>query len=141
LRAFFDTSVLVPVFSLQHEHHERSLRAFVDADRRRDCCAAHSLAEVYSAMTRMPGRHRLSSEQVMLFIENIRERLTLITLTGDEYHATIKEAAEAGIFGGTIYDALIARCALKAKVNTIYTWNTRHFEQFGAEIVRRLRAL
>jgi predicted nucleic acid-binding protein len=77
----------------------------------------------------------------MLFIENIREHLTLITLTGDEYQATIKEAADAGIFGGTIYDALIARCALKAKVDAIYTWNTRHFEQFGAEIVKRLRAL
>jgi len=77
----------------------------------------------------------------MLFVENIRERLTLITLTGAEYHATIKEAAEAGIFGGTIYDALIARCALKAKAEAIYTWNTKHFEQFGAEIVKRLRAL
>ena len=92
-------------------------------------------------MTRMPGRHRVSGEQVQLFLENIRERLTLITLTGDEYHATIKAAAEAGIIGGTIYDALIARCALKAKVDAIYTWNTRHFEQFGAEIVKRLRAL
>jgi hypothetical protein len=45
-------------------------------------------------------------------LENIRERLTLIALNGDEYHTTIKEAAEAGVVGGTIYDALIARCAL-----------------------------
>ncbi len=99
------------------------------------------MAEVYSTMTRLPGRHRLSGEQVFLFLENIRERLTLITLTGDEYHGAIKEAAEVGIVGGTIYDALIARCALKAKAEAIYTWNTRHFEQFGAEVVRRLRAL
>ncbi len=92
-------------------------------------------------MTQMPGRNRLSGEQVLLFLEDIRERLTLITLTGDEYHAAIREAAEAGIVGGTIYDALIARCALKAKVEALYTWNTRHFEQFGAAIVNRLRAL
>jgi predicted nucleic acid-binding protein len=78
---------------------------------------------------------------VLLFLENIRERLTLITLTGDEYYATIKEAAEAGTIGGTIYDALIARCALKAKVEAIYTWNTKHFQQFGAAIVKRLRTL
>jgi predicted nucleic acid-binding protein len=89
----------------------------------------------------MPGRHRVSSEQVLLFLESIRERLTLITLTGDEYHATIKEAGEAGIFGGAIYDALIARCALKAKAEAIYTWNMRHFEQFGAEIAKRLRTV
>ena len=66
---------------------------------------------------------------------------TLITLTGDEYYATIKEAAEAGTIGGTIYGALIARCALKAKVEAIYTWNTKHFQQFGAAIVKRLRTL
>jgi predicted nucleic acid-binding protein len=141
LRAFFDTSVLVPIFIEDHEHHERSLKAFVTADKKRDCCAAHSLAEVYSTMTRLPGRHRLSGEQVLLFLENIRERLALIALTADEYHATIKEAAEAGVIGGTIYDALIARCALKAKVDAVYTWNTRHFEQFGPEIVKRLRTL
>jgi predicted nucleic acid-binding protein len=136
---FFDTSVLVPVFLEDHEHHERSLKAFVNAHRRHDYCAAHSLAEVYSTMTRLPGRHRLSGEQVLLFLENIREHLTLIALTGDEYHATIKEAAGAGVLGGTIYDALIARCALKAKADTIYTWNTRHFQQLGTEIVNRLR--
>lgn len=139
MRALFDTSVLVPVFLEDHEHHERSLQAFLGADRRRDCCAAHSLAEVYSTMTRLPGRHRLSGEQVLLFLENIRERLALIAITGEEYHAAIKEAAEAGVVGGTIYDGLIARCALKAKADAIYTWNTRHFEQFGAAVVKRLK--
>jgi len=131
--------VLIPVFIEDHEHHERSLKVFVDTDRKRDCCAAHGLAEVYSTMTRLPGRHRLSGEQVLLFLENIRERLTVITLTGDEYYATIEDAAEAGVIGGTIYDALIARCALKAKADTLYSWNTRHFEQFDSAIVKRLR--
>ena len=141
MRALFDTSVLIPVFLDDHEHHERSLKAFVEADKKRDCCAAHSLAEVYATMTRLPGRHRLSGEQALLFLENIRERLTLIALTGDEYHATIKEAAATGVIGGTIYAALIARCALKAKVEAVYTWNTRHFEQLGPAIVKRLRTL
>ncbi len=141
MRAFFDTSALIPVFIEDHEHHERSLNAFVDTEKKRDCCATHSLTEVYVTMTRLPGRHRLSGEQVLLFPENIRERLTLITLTGDEYHATIQEAAGAGVIGGTIYDALIARCALKAKVEAIYTWNTRHFQQFGTAIVKRLKTL
>jgi hypothetical protein len=31
---------------------------------------------------------------MLLLLENIRERLTLIALTAEEYHATIKEAAE-----------------------------------------------
>jgi hypothetical protein len=36
---------------------------------------------------------------------------------------------------------LIARCALKAKVDALYTWNARHFQQFGAAIVKRLKTL
>ncbi|HVA79579.1 MAG TPA: PIN domain-containing protein [Candidatus Binataceae bacterium] len=139
MRAFFDTSALIPVFLEDHEHHERSIKAFIAADRRRDACAAHSLAEVYATMTRLPGRHRVSGEQVLLFLENIRERLSLIALTGDEYDAMIRDAAGAGIVGGTIYDALIARCALKAKADAVYTWNTKHFEQFGPAIAKRLK--
>ncbi len=139
MRAFFDTSVLVPVFLEDHEHHERSLNAFVEADKKRDCCAAHSLAEVYATMTRLPGRHRLSGEQVLLFVENIRERLKLVWLNGDEYNAAIKLAAHTNVIGGTIYDALIARCALKAKADALYTWNTKHFEQFGSAIAERLK--
>jgi predicted nucleic acid-binding protein len=139
LSALLDTSVLVPAFLEDHEHHERSLRVFLGAKRERDCCAAHSLAEVYATMTRLPGRHRLSEEQVLLFLENIRERLAVISLTGEEYHTAIKDAAATGVTGGTIYDALIARCALKARVNAIYTWNVRHFERLGPAISKRLR--
>ncbi|MGH7812863.1 MAG: PIN domain-containing protein [Candidatus Binataceae bacterium] len=139
MKAFFDTSVLIPVFLEDHEHHERSLAAFLGAGKARDCCAAHSLAEVYSAMTRLPGSHRLSGEQAMLFLGEIRDRLALIALTGTEYYAAIREAAAVGIVGGTIYDVLIARCALKAAANTIYTWNIRHFERFGPAIAERLR--
>lgn len=131
--------MLIPVFLEDHEHHERSLQVFAGADAKRDCCAAHSLAEVYSVMTRLPGRHRLNGEQVMLFLENIRERLALIALTGAEYFAAIKDAAGAGVIGGTIYDGLIARCALKAEAGAIYTWNSKHFEQFGPNIGKRLK--
>jgi hypothetical protein len=48
---------------------------------------------------------------VLPFMENICERLTLVALFGAEYHASIQEEAEASIVGGTIYDALIARCS------------------------------
>jgi predicted nucleic acid-binding protein len=51
----------------------------------------------------------------------------------------MKEAAAANIAGGTIYDALLARCAMKAGAEVIYTWNVRHFQQFSAEISERVR--
>jgi len=136
---FFDTSVLVPAFIDNHEHHQRSWNLLADASRQSSYCAAHSLAEVYATMTRLPGTNRLSGEQAMLFLENVRERITPMALTADEYYAAIAEASGMRIVGGTIYDALIARCALKAKADAIYTWNLRHFEQFGSRITERLR--
>jgi predicted nucleic acid-binding protein len=137
LTSFFDTSVLLPAFLEDHEHHEASLEAFLEVNKRDGSCGAHSLAEVYSSLTRMPSRHRLTGEQAVVILGEIRDRLSVVWLDADEYYEMIREAR--GILGGTIYDALLARCALKAGAKTIYTWNLRHFRQFGPELVRRLR--
>jgi predicted nucleic acid-binding protein len=139
VKFFFDTSVLLPSFFEDHEHHEASLRAFLKADKTRGCCGGHSLAELYATATRLPGKHRLSGDQVLLFLENIYERLTIVTLTAEEYRTAMKEAAAAGIAGGTIYDALLAACAVKAEAEVIYTWNVKHFQQFSPGIAKRVR--
>ncbi|HET9744050.1 MAG TPA: PIN domain-containing protein [Terriglobales bacterium] len=139
MKTLFDTSVLLPVFLEDHEHHEASLKVFLKATRNEAGCAAHSLAELYATATRLPGKHRLSGDQVLLFLENVVERLTPIALTALEYVQAIQASATEGIVGGTIYDALLAHCALKAGATVIYTWNVRHFQQLGPEIARRLR--
>ena len=45
-----------------------SLELFIQFDKSTGCCGAHSLAEVYATLTRMPGKHRISGEQAMLFV-------------------------------------------------------------------------
>lgn len=139
MKFFFDTSVLLPCFLEDHEHHEASLSAFLKADGGQGCCGAHSLAELYATATRLPGKQRLSGEQILLFLGDVRERLTIVTLTAEEYYGTLKNAAASGIVGGMIYDALLGRCAVKAEAECIYTWNLRHFQQFSPDIVKRLR--
>lgn len=139
MTGFFDTSVLVPVFYADHFHHRASLELFVQFHQTNGCVGAHSLAEVYSTLTRMPGKHRISAEQAMLFIDSIRERLSVVSLDGDEYADALGSSAALGIVGGTIYDAILAHCAVKAKAETIYTWNARHYGQCGPEIRKRLR--
>ena len=140
MKGFFDTSALVPVFYGDHVHHKASLERFIQFNKSTGCCGAHSLAEVYSTLTRMPGKHRISAEQAMLFIACIRERLSLVALTGSEYAEALETFAGLGIVGGGIYDALLAQCALKAKAETLYTWNSRHYALCGQEIVAILRA-
>jgi len=139
MRCFFDTSVLVPAFVDEHPHHEASLAVFLRADKKHASCAAHSLAEVYSTLTRLPGKHRASATEAMLFLENMAERLTFISLDGAEYWTAIANSAETGIVGGTIYDALLVHCALEARVEVIYTWDLGHFQQLGSEVAKRLR--
>lgn len=139
MKWFFDTSALYPVFIDDHAHHQASLTAYLRADPSQAACAAHSLAELYATLTRMPGPNRLSAEQVLLILDDIRERLAVIALGPDEYREAIGDAAAEGILGGTVYDALIARCALKSKATIIYTWNLKHFRRFGPEVAKRVR--
>ncbi len=139
MKAFLDTSVLVAVFYGDHTHHAASMDVFTRFDKEDVSCAAHSLFEVYSVLTRMPGKHRIGGEQAILFISDIRERLTTVGLTADESAKTLQTFAELGVVGGAIYDALLAGCALKARAETLFTWNVRHFTQLGPRIAPLLQ--
>ena len=139
MKGFCDSSVLVPVFYGDHVHHKASLDLFIQFDKSTGCCGAHSLAEVYSTLTRMPGKHRISAEQAMLFIGSVRDRLSIIALSGDEYVDALQASATLGIVAGGIYDAMLAHCAIKGKAEAIYTWNARHYSLCGPEVVGRLR--
>lgn len=139
MNAFFDTSALVPVFYADHVHHDASILRFIEFDRSSGCCAAHTLVELYSTLTRMPGRHKLSGEQAMLFVGDVMERLSTVTLETAEYSDLLSSSARLGIVGGAVYDAMIARCALKAGAEVLYTWNSRHYALCGAEVTHRVR--
>ena len=139
MKYFFDTSVLVAAVSARHVHHTPSQAAYLAAEKNTASCAAHSLAEVYAVLTRLPGKQRMSCDQALLFIDDIRERFTTIALDEAEYWSAITAAAAEGVIGGTVYDALIARCALKVKATVIYTWNLEHFRRVGPEVARRVQ--
>lgn len=127
MNAFLDTTVLVAAFYGDHERHGPSFELFVRQSASHAGTAAHCLAETYSVLTGMPGKHRASPAEALLFLGSVRERLSTIALDGPEYAAALENAAANGISGGGIYDAIIGWCALKAKVQRVYTWNLKHF--------------
>jgi predicted nucleic acid-binding protein len=139
VKAFLDTSVLIAVFYGDHVHHTASLDLFTSLDKADACCGAHSPFEVYSTLTRMPGRHRVGAEQALLFIGDIRERMAVVALTAEEYAKTLHTFAQLGVVGGSIYDALLAGRALKARAETLFTWNIRHFSQLGPQVASLLQ--
>jgi len=72
-------------------------------------------------------------------LSDIRERLSIFALDGNEYAEALEASAARGIVGGSIYDAILAYYAIKARAETIYSWNTRHYLSCGPEVTRRLR--
>jgi predicted nucleic acid-binding protein len=140
VKALLDPSVLVATFHGDAEHHDPSIDVFLRHKKNEACCAVHSLAEVYSSLTGMPGKDRASADEAMLFLESVRARLTIVVLNEDEYLKALEASAALGVAGGGIYDALLGRCALKARAEVIYTWNEKHFRRLGPEIAGRVAA-
>lgn len=138
MKLFFDTSVLVPVFLTKHTHHTASKAAFQQGHREDRSCGAHSLAEFYATFTGFTNKFSADRDDVLVSIGEVLERVSIVALTADEYVLAIQGAARDEVTGATIYDALLARCAIKAQADVIYTWNLKHFQQFP-EIRSRVR--
>ena len=139
MKAFLDTSVLVATFYADHEHHQASIDLFLRFGKGDACCGAHSLAELYATLTGMPPPRRVSGDQALLFLGNVRDQLTLVPLNEQEYFQVAEAAAATGLAGGAIYDAILAHCALKADAEVIYTWNTSDFLRLPQSISGRVR--
>jgi predicted nucleic acid-binding protein len=94
MKEFFDTSVLVASFWRDHRGHQASLKRVAAANKKKSSCALHTLAEVYATMTALPVKDLIPPDQALLFVQELRDRFTVITLNEDEYYETIRQAAE-----------------------------------------------
>ena len=139
MKEFFDTSVLVAAFWGGHVHHAPSLQRFAAAEKRRSACGIHSLAEVYAVMTALPVKPMIPPEQALLFVEEVRNRLTLVSLSAKEYFAAIQTAASRGFTGGRIYDSLLLACAAKCKAQAVYTGNLKHYQSLAPGLAPRIQ--
>ena len=127
-----DTSCLVAAVCAWHRHHDDTCREIErrDAAGEKLVLAAHSLAEAFSVLTRLPEPHRLRPNDALALIEANWGGTGLVALTGPDYRATLRRCRDVGIGGGAVYDALIATCARKARVATLVTWDLEGFERF-----------
>jgi predicted nucleic acid-binding protein len=139
LRQFFDSSVLIAAFWGGHAHHGQSIKLLASASKKDSACGIHTLAEVFAVMTALRVKPLIPPEQGLLFVSEIRQRLALVSLGSEEYFAIIRNAAELGITGGRVYDALLLGCAAKSKAQTIYTWNLKHFQLLAPHLGDRIR--
>jgi predicted nucleic acid-binding protein len=101
-----DTSAAIALILEDHERHAATLSAV----RGRPLgLAGHAWFETYSVLTRLPsGLRRSPADAQRLLAHNFPESRYLGSAAAAEL---VKELAEIGISGGTVYDALVAATA------------------------------
>src|SRR6266536_791472 len=139
MKEFFDTSVLVAAFWRGHRDHDASLSLVAAANKKKSACSLHTLVEVYATMTALPVKDVIPPDQALLFVQEVRDRFTVVSLDEDEYFATIERAAERGFTSVRIYDALLLRCAAKIKTEVIYPWNLKPFRTIDPQQADRIQ--
>lgn len=103
-----DTSAAVPLLLQNHSSHERLQRW---SRGKNLALCAHSLAETYSVLTRLPGDSRFTEADAVRVIDGTFESiLSLPEAASREVH---RRLASAGIKGGAVYDGLIALTVLE----------------------------
>ena len=136
VKYFLDTSVFVAAFWGDHPEHESSVRLVRKATRETAACAAHTVAEVYSTMTRLPVKPAIPAEQAVLFIRQIREKFNVVALTETEHFETVERLAAQGVARSYIFNGLIVAAAAKSKAEWIYTWDVDEFQLVAPAGVR-----
>lgn len=135
-RYLCDTNGLIASVCDWHEHHDRTHAEFQRRGRAQEelVLAAHSLAEIYAVLTRLPPPRRLRGEDALTLIEGNWSDTPTVHLTARETWEALRTAERRNVRGGQMYDALIATAALKAGASAILTWNHRNFAPFVGDI-------
>lgn len=132
MKVLLDTSVLIAALLEDHLFH-RQAAPWLECLQRQDVegiMSAHSLAELYAAISRMPTTPRLSPADAISAIEdNVLPFVKVRALDGRSYAALIRRVAAAGLSGGVVYDAVHAEVARRAGVDLLVTLNPRDFER------------
>ena len=135
-RYLCDTNCLIASVCDWHEHHGRTHTELRHRARAQEelVLAAHSLAEIYAVLTRLPPPHRLRSGDALTLIEGNWSDTPTVHLTARETWNALRTAQRRNVRGGQMYDALIATAALKAGASAILTWNSRNFAPFAGDV-------
>lgn len=132
----FDTSILIAGFVASHPKHKEVL-PWIQRARAQElewAVSAHSILECYAVLTRLPLSPRLSPSLAKIILEeNVEKSAKVISLSADDYFSLMKNAANLGLTGGIVYDAIILQSAKKIKAKGILTLNMKDFQRLSLE--------
>lgn len=109
-----DTSVVVPAFASWHQAHESAIAVLA----RKPRLPAHAALESFSVITRLPPPQRPKPAVVLSFLR-AHFADSYLTLSAAQHAMLLEEATNQAIWGGAVYDALIAATAREAGATLI----------------------
>lgn len=121
-----DTSVAVALLVADHAHHEAVLRALAG---RRLGLSGHAAFETFSVLTRLPPPARRTSRTASRLIEANFPHTRF--LGPNATAALLSSLHDAGIAGGSVYDALVGAAAKEHEI-TLCTRDRRAVETYRA---------
>lgn len=137
MNVFCDTSVLIAASLEAHQMHERARLVLERIKNREDIghCSAHSLAETFSVLARMPTSPKLQPSDVLAILErNVFPTFVVIGLEPTDYMEVIRTIAGLGLSGGRIYDLLHLQAAKKLILDRIYTFNLTEWKLLAPDV-------
>jgi len=135
---FFDTNILIAASVNHHPDHESCSKRLAQIQRSGGSCAAHTLAETFSTLTRQGKGYGIPTLAALQIIQDVRDNFTLVSLTPNEMMQAIRNAAERGLAGPLIYDALLLACARKIQAKAIYTNDIYDFKRVAPDLASRI---
>lgn len=136
MKILYDTSVLIAALLVDHSRHALAFPKLELARRGevQGYLSTHSLAELYSVMTRLPLPLRVLPNEAEAAIADLLKYLEAVSLVAKDYQKVVARMASLERVGGGVFDAVIAQAALKVGVDQLLTLNAKDFVRLGDEI-------
>jgi predicted nucleic acid-binding protein len=136
VKVLYDTSVLIAALLVRHTNHAIALPSLERARLRevQGYLSTHSLAELYSVMTRLPKPLSVLPDEAVATLADLTTYLEPVPLVAADYQGAIALMAGLKLPGGGVYDAVIATAAVKVEVDFIITLNPKDFVRLGEAI-------
>jgi predicted nucleic acid-binding protein len=138
VKILFDSSVIIAASLPQHVSHIPCFAQMQAAKlgSLQGYLSTHSLAEIYSVLTRMPSQPKMSPFEAKTLIEAFLQYVEAVPLEIVDYQEAIARMSALNLPGGGVFDALIAQAALKISADRISTLNPKHFIRLDPAIAR-----
>jgi len=142
MKILLDTSVLVAALIETHPSHQSAFRWLeqINDKTHEGFVSAHSLAELYAILTRLPVKPAISPRESQELIKfSVTNVCQIVALTAQDYDKVIEHLASLGIIGGAVYDSLIMHVASKIEVDAIITLNEKDFQRVYPAFASKVR--